>query len=151
MSQEMERVVASYLISIHDRQDAVLKLGLPLVIAFLSAWIMIRRWVKKPGIDSTEFSPAVTSALFAPVLLVTYFFVLQSILETGVTGHASLVISYGVLFAPTFLLLVPFGVASLVNVRRGRKALPNWLLSAVFAAWPIMQVTWALWLFGEWE
>ncbi|MHC1950607.1 hypothetical protein IF803_40695 [Bradyrhizobium sp. UFLA06-06] len=83
------------------------------------------------------------------MLLVT-FFVLQSILETGVTGHASLVISYGVLFAPTFLL-VPFGVSSLVNVRRRRKALPNWLLSAVFAAWPIMQVTWALWLLGEWE
>jgi hypothetical protein len=136
---------------IHDGQDALLKLGLPLTIVFLSAWITIRTWVKRPDIDPTGFSSAVTSALFAPVLLVTYFFVLQSIIETGVDAHASRVILYGGLFAPTFLLLVPFGVASLVKVRRTRKPLPYWLLCTVFAVWPIMQVMWALWLFGDME
>ena len=143
--------MAIYLMSIHDGQDALLKLGLPLTIVFLSAWIIIRAWAKRPHIDSVGFSPAVTSALLAPVLLVTYFFVLQSVRETGITAHASRVILYGGLFAPTFLLLVPFGVASLVKVRQARKPLPYWLLCTVFAAWPIMQVMWALWLFGDLE
>ena len=143
--------MANYLVSIHDGQDALLKLGLPLIIAFLSAWITITTWVKRPDVDPTGFSPAVTSALFAPVLLVTYFFVLQSVIETGIAGLASRVILYVALFAPTILLPVPFGVASLVKVRRARKPLPYWLLCIVFAAWPIMQLLWALWLIGEME
>ncbi|GKQ52795.1 hypothetical protein BRSPCE3_36500 [Bradyrhizobium sp. Ce-3] len=151
MSQRMERVVAGYLTSIENAHDVLLKLGLPLIILFLSGWIIIRTWVSRSGFDSTGFSPAAASALFAPVLLISYFFVLHSIMQERIADHAALVIGYGALFAPTFLVLVPFGVASLVKLRRRRKALPNWLWCTAFAAWPIMQVTWALWLFGEWE
>lgn len=151
MSQGVEQMVANYLTSIENAHDVLLKLGLPLTILYLSLWIIIRTWVSQSGFDSTGFSPAAASALLAPVLLIAYFFVLQAVMQERIADHAALVIGYGALFAPTFLLLVPFGVTSLVKVRQRRKALPNWLLCTVFAAWPIVQVTWALRLLGEWE
>ncbi|MTV14230.1 MULTISPECIES: hypothetical protein [Bradyrhizobium] len=103
ISQLTEIPVALYLTSILNAQDVLLKLGLPLIIMFLSGWIIIRRWVSTPGIAAPGFSPAASSALFAPVLLVMYFYVLQSSMQEGIAAHAELVMLYGVIFAPTFL------------------------------------------------
>lgn len=80
-----------------------------------------------------------------------YFYVLQSSMQEGIAAQAELVMLYGAIFAPTFLLLVPFGVASLIRVRRQGKPLGNGLLCIAFAAWPILQVVWMCLLFGEWE
>ncbi|WLA85585.1 hypothetical protein [Bradyrhizobium elkanii] len=143
--------MALYLTSILNAQDVLLKLGLPLIVIFLSGWIIIRRWVSTPGIAASGFSPVASSALFAPVLLIMYFYVLQSSMQEGIAAHAELVMLYGAIFAPTFLLLVPFGVASLIRVRRQGKPLGNGLLCIAFAAWPILQVVWMCLLFGEWE
>ncbi|UGY16182.1 hypothetical protein [Bradyrhizobium septentrionale] len=143
--------MALYLTSIMNAQDVLLKLGVPLVIMFLSGWIIIRTWVSRSGIDSSGFSPAASSALFAPVLLVMYFLLLQSVMQEGIAAHAELVILYGAIFAPTFLLLLPFAIISLVRVRRRRAPLGNGLLCSAFAAWPIFQVVWMCLLFGEWE
>ncbi|WP_375763348.1 hypothetical protein ACE10X_31340 [Bradyrhizobium sp. Pha-3] len=151
ISQLTEIPVALYLTSILNAQDVLLKLGLPLIVIFLSGWIIIRRWVSTPGIAASGFSPAASSALFAPVLLIMYFYVLQSSMQEGIAAHAELVMLYGAIFAPTFLLLVPFGVASLIRVRRQGKPLGNGLLCIAFAAWPILQVVWMCLLFGEWE
>ena len=143
--------MTSYLMSIQNPQDILLKAALPLVIAFLFAWIVIKTWANRPGIDSRGFSPALTSTLFAPVLLLAYFFVLQATMENSITGHASLVIFYGVIFGPTFLLLLPFGITSLVRVHRRAKPLYNGLLCIVLAVWPVAQVIWMSFLFGDWE
>lgn len=151
ISQLTEIPVALYLTSILNAQDVLLKLGLPLIIMFLSGWIIIRRWVSTPGIAASGFSPAASSALFAPVLLIMYFYLLQSSTQEGIAAHAELVMLYGAIFAPTFLLLVPFGVASLIRVRRQGKPLGNGLLCIAFAAWPILQMVWMCLLFGEWE
>ncbi|MEY9434539.1 hypothetical protein [Bradyrhizobium elkanii] len=150
ISQLTEILVALYLTSVLNAQDVLLKLGLPLIIMFLAGWIIIRRWVSTPGI-APGFSPAASSALFAPVLLIMYFYVLQSSMQEGIAAHAELVMLYGAIFASTFLLLVPFGVASLIRVRRQGKPLGNGLLCIAFAAWPILQVVWMCLLFGEWE
>ncbi|WP_050628632.1 hypothetical protein [Bradyrhizobium viridifuturi] len=146
-----EIIVALYLTSILNVQDVLLKIGLPVLIMFLSAWIIIRRWVTTPGIASSGFSPAATSALFAPLLLIMYFFLLQSCTQEGVAAHAELVVLYGAIFAPTFVLLLPFGVTSLNRVRRQGKPLSHGLLCIAIAAWPILQVVWMCLLFGEWE
>ncbi|MGF6426085.1 glucan phosphoethanolaminetransferase (alkaline phosphatase superfamily) [Bradyrhizobium elkanii] len=151
ISQLTEIPVALYLTSILNAQDVLLKLGLPLIVIFLSGWIIIRRWVSTLGIAASGFSPAASSALFAPVLLIMYFYVLQSSMQEGIAAHAELVMLYGAIFAPTFFLLVPFGVASLIRVRRQGKPLGNGLLCIAFAAWPILQVVWMCLLFGEWE
>ncbi|MEY9496067.1 hypothetical protein AB7M49_005760 [Bradyrhizobium elkanii] len=151
ISQLTEILVALYLTSVLNAQDVLLKLGLPLIIMFLAGWIVIRRWVSTPGIAAPGFSPAASPALFAPVLLIMYFYVLQSSMQEGIAAHAELVMLYGAIFAPTFLLLVPFGVASLIRVRRQGKPLGNGLLCIAFAAWPILQVVWMCLLFGEWE
>jgi len=151
ISQLTEIAVVLYLTSILNAQDVLLKLGLPLIVIFLPGWIIIRRWVSTPGIAASGFSPAASSALFAPVLLIMYFYVLQSSMQEGIAAHAELVMLYGAIFAPTFLLLVPFGVASLIRVRRQGKPLGNGLLCIAFAAWPILQVVWMCLLFGEWE
>jgi hypothetical protein len=151
MSQRRELDVALYLTSIMNAQDVLLKLGVPLVVMFASGWIIIRAWVNRPGVDSSGFSPAASSALFAPVLLVMYFFLLQSFTQEGLAAHAELVILYGAIFAPTFLLLLPFGITSLVRVRRRSAPLGNGLLCSAFAVWPILQVVWMCLLFGEWE
>ncbi|MBP2433775.1 MULTISPECIES: hypothetical protein [Bradyrhizobium] len=151
ISQLTEILVALYLTSVLNAQDVLLKLGLPLIIMFLAGWIIIRRWVSTPGIAAPGFSPAASSALFAPVLLIMYFYVLQSSMQEGIAAQAELVMLYGAIFAPTFLLLVLFGVASLIRVRRQGKPLGNGLLCIAFAAWPILQVVWMCLLFGEWE
>ncbi|MBR1159862.1 hypothetical protein [Bradyrhizobium elkanii] len=143
--------MALYLTSILNAQDVLLKLGLPLIIMFLAGWIIIRRWVSAPGIAAPGFSPAASSALFAPVLLVMYFYVLQSSMQEGIAAQVELVMLCGAIFAPTFLLLVPFGVASLIRVRRQGEPLGNGLLCIAFAAWPILQVVWMCLLFGEWQ
>ncbi|HEX7924785.1 MAG TPA: hypothetical protein VF583_27745 [Bradyrhizobium sp.] len=150
-SQHMELDVALYLTSIMNAQDVLLKLGIPLVVMFVSGWIIIRAWVSRTGIDSSGYSPAASSALFAPVLLVMYFFVLQSTTQEGIAAHAELVILYGAIFAPTFLLLLPFGITSLMRVRRRRAPLGNGLLCSAFAAWPVLQIVWMCLLFGEWQ
>ncbi|MVT67222.1 hypothetical protein GPL21_19150 [Bradyrhizobium pachyrhizi] len=150
ISQLTEIPVALYLTSILNAQDVLLKLGLPLIIMFSAGWIIIRRWMLMPGIAASGFSPTASAALFAPVLLVIYFCLLQSSMQDGIAAHAELVILYGAIFAPTFLL-VPFGVASLIRVRRQGKPLGNGLLCIAFAAWPILQVAWMCLLFGEWE
>lgn len=151
MSQRRELDVALYLTSIMNAQDVLLKLGVPLVVMFVSGWIIIRAWVNRSGVDSSGFSPAASSALFAPVLFVMYFFLLQSFTQEGLAARAELVILYGAIFAPTFLLLLPFGITSLVRVRRRSASLGNGLLCSAFAVWPILQVVWMCLLFGEWE
>ncbi|WP_050383915.1 hypothetical protein [Bradyrhizobium pachyrhizi] len=151
ISHLTEIPLALYLTSILNAQDVLLKLGLPLIIMFSAGWIIIRRWMLMPGIAASGFSPAASAALFAPVLLVIYFCLLQSSMQDGIAAHAELVILYGAIFAPTFLLLVPFGVASLIRMRRQGKPLGNGLLCIAFAAWPILQVAWMCLLFGEWE
>ncbi|MCA6121964.1 hypothetical protein J6500_08650 [Bradyrhizobium sp. WSM 1704] len=140
-----------YLMTFQNAQDVLLKLALPLIIAFLSAWIVIRMWMNRRGIDASGFSPAVVSALLAPVLLLSYFFALQATLENSITGHAALAIFYGVIFAPTYLLLLPFGITALVKVHRRGKPLYNGLLCIVLAVWPVLQLMWISYLSGNWE
>ena len=141
--------MATYLTTIQNSHDVLLKLGLPLIVSFLSGWIIIRAWVNKPGIDSTGFSPAATAALFAPMLLVTYFFVLQAIMLANIVDQIGLAMLYAVISAPTFLALLPVGIISLVRASRQQKPLHNGLLSIAFAAWPILQVAWMAVLFRD--
>lgn len=140
--------MTSYLTSVQDTQDVLLKLGLPLIVAFFSGWIIIGIWVSRTGIASTGFSPAATAALLAPVLLVIYFFALQAFVPDSFADRVGLAILFAVLPAPTFLLLVPAGVISLVRARRRQRSLHNWLLPAALAAWSILQVGW-LWFVFE--
>lgn len=139
--------MAFYLTSVQDTQDVLLKLGLPLIVAFFSGWIVIGIWGSITGIDSGGFSPAATAALFAPVLLATYFFALQAMVQDSFADRVGLAILFAVLPAPTFLLLVPAGVISLVRARRRQRSL-HWLLPATLSAWSILQVGW-LWFVFE--
>lgn len=141
--------MTAYLTTIQNAQDALLKVALPLVIAFLSAWIVIKMWVDWRGVNSSGFSPAVTSALLAPVILLTYFFALQATKENSITGHAALAIYYAVIFGPTYLLLLPLGVTSLAIVHKRGKPLYNGFLCVVLAVWPILQIVWLWYLFWE--
>ncbi len=138
--------MAFSLTSIQDAQDVLLKLGLPLIVAFFSGWIVIRIWVSRSGIDSTGFSPAAPAALFAPVFLATYFFALQAIMQDSFADRVGLAILFAVLLAPT-LLLVPVGIISLIRARRRQRPLHNWLIPAAFAAWSILQVGWLRFVF----
>ena len=143
----MELVVAFYLTSVQDTQDVLLKLGLPLIVAFLAGWIITKFWLNRSGIESTGFSAAATAALFAPVFLATYFFILQAIVQDSFADRVGLAILFAVLLAPT-LLLVPVGTISLIRARRRQRSLHNWLIPSALAAWSILQVGW-LWFVFE--
>lgn len=143
----MELVVAFYLASVQDTQDVLLKLGLPLAVAFFSGWIIIGLWVSRTGIGSTGFSAAATAALFAPVLLATYFFALQAIVQDSFADRLGLAILFSVLLAPT-LLLVPIGIISLIRAHRRQRSPHNGLIPSALAAWSIAQVGW-LWFVFE--
>ncbi|WJR76505.1 hypothetical protein [Bradyrhizobium sp. NP1] len=126
--------IASFLLPT-DPDAFLLRLLSALAVFFLFAWLILRRWTNRSGIGESGFSPAVSAALFAPALLVVYFIILVSFgLEHRVSAYAFVVFFFGLLFAPTFLLLLPVGIASIVMARR-KKPISNWKLWLVLATW----------------
>ena len=145
----MERSVIFYLTN--DMLDLLLKLVLPPIVTFLAGWWVIGRWVGRPGVAAVGFSPAFASAFFTPAIFVTYLvFPLRLFMPHGTVAIlyeiTFAVILCMVVFAPTFFLLLPFGVRALVRQRRAQP-LSSRLLYGVFAAWLISQTGLLLFIF----
>ncbi|QPF83103.1 hypothetical protein IC762_25670 [Bradyrhizobium genosp. L] len=134
-----------------DTLDLLLKLVLPPSITFLAGWWLIGRWASRPGIAAAGFSPAFASAFFTPAIFVTYLcFPLRLFMPHG-TVAILYEISYAVIlctvvFAPTFFLLLPIGIKSLVR-QRCAQPLSNRLLYGMFATWLTLQAGVLLFIF----
>ncbi|WJR76504.1 hypothetical protein [Bradyrhizobium sp. NP1] len=139
--------IARFLLPV-DPEDFLLRALAALAVLFLFAWLILRGWSTRSGIRSPGFSPAVTAALFAPVLLVVSLIVLASQrFEHTVSTYALVIFFYALFFAPTFLLLLPAGIASIVMARR-KKPISNWKLWLVLATWFISSWLWLAALLG---
>ncbi|MBR0869505.1 hypothetical protein JQ633_03980 [Bradyrhizobium tropiciagri] len=134
----------------NDPHDLLFKLALPPVVAFLAGWMMIRAWANRPETDTTGFSPAVTSACFTPAIFITYllfppqFFTMSSSVAFLIVVLMPIFCS--VVFAPTFFLLLPFGVKSLARVQEQMQPFSGRLLLTVFVSWLITQAGWPVFL-----
>lgn len=146
----MERVVIFSLTN--DAQDLLLKLALPPIITFLAGWVIIRVWANRQGAGATGFSPAVAAAFFTPAIFVTYLlFPPKLVTLSGSVSFFIVVVMpalCGLVFPPTFFLLLPFGIKSLVRVQQRMQPFSDRLLFIVFVAWMILQAGWLLFLFG---
>ncbi|MCC8936046.1 hypothetical protein H8A99_05945 [Bradyrhizobium sp. Arg68] len=134
----------------NDPHDLLLKLALPPIVAFLAGWIIISAWANRQDAEATGFSPAVASAFFTPAIFITYllfppqFFTMTS--SSAVLTIVLIPTVCGLLFAPTFFPLLPFGIKSLARVQEQMPAFSGGLLFTVFASWLITQAGWLAFL-----
>jgi hypothetical protein len=103
-----------------DLQDllGILHIFLPYPAGFLAGWLGYR-WIKKAGLQSERFSPAVAAILTAPFFAIAYYVIATAI---SVGARAAVAAFFmGVLFSPIIVVLAPLLVVYICGGWQGRR------------------------------
>jgi hypothetical protein len=133
--------------SINADEAALLHIFLPFIVGFLACRLLFG-WVNSAGRQSAGFSPTVASILSTPVLAFTYYALVSSGFNYGITGNAFLRMLLSMaLFAPIFLVLPPL----LALYLRGRFRQPKKVAGVLLAAATclIVEFIWLDYLLGR--
>jgi|SRR5579864_2796422 len=138
----MVEFVTSYLLPIGAGPGFLLKLFLPLVIAFLACRLVLYFFWTKCSRGSVQFSCTLVSMLSAPILTTIYFSLIRTIGTNTMLGALFIVFTSLAFFAPT-LVIMPILLVVYVNKADPTKRIMSAVL--VFAGLGLCLILQYLW------